>query len=141
MIFLISTSKIEPLPFGVQIESFTTLLRGIKHFCPKFETNYKNDNVNFSPRFFGIFSKNAIFSVFLSFLALQINFTKPLGVIFHEESNEPTFVPWKEQETRENGIFRIIMKNRVYWKTRIFSEFLVNAKNVPREKLGERRGF
>src|SRR4051794_35232527 len=40
MIFLISTSKIEPLPFEVQIESFTTLLRGTQLICPKFETNY-----------------------------------------------------------------------------------------------------
>ena len=36
----------------------------------------------------GVPSKNAIFSGFLSFLAPQINFTKPLGVIFDEESNE-----------------------------------------------------
>jgi hypothetical protein len=32
--------------------------------------------------------KNAIFSSFLRFLAPRINFTKPLDVIFYEESNE-----------------------------------------------------
>src|SRR5690349_2798345 len=39
-----------PLPFEVQIESFTTLLRGIQLICPKFETDYIGKSLVFTSR-------------------------------------------------------------------------------------------
>ena len=60
---------------------------GMDKGCPKSRRTYSGTET--ITRGNGIFSRNAIFSGFLSFLAPQINFTKPLGVCFTRNRMRP----------------------------------------------------
>jgi hypothetical protein len=78
------------------------------------------------------FSKNTIFSGFLSFLVPQINFTKPLGAIFHEEH----FSRWREILKKfcfkVMAIFRITLKNQNFFRISRQHEKCSSWKIAPR---------